>query len=79
MERFRLIDNKVSELREINLLAVGYLLEADADLHKALVEERSMLFLNAGAPDFKESITRHQQNRNCPQKIAGLSWLGEWP
>lgn len=62
MERFRLIDNKVSELREINLLAVGYLLEADADLHKALVEERSMLFLNAGAPDFKESIARHQQN-----------------
>lgn len=70
IERFRLIDNKVSELREINLLAIGYLLEADSDLHKALVEERSMLFLNAGTPDFQASLDRHKQSiESAHQKL----------
>ncbi len=62
IERFRMIDKNVSELGEINLLAVGYLLEADSELHKALVEERSMLFLNAGAPDFVASLARHKES-----------------
>ena len=68
MERFRVIDDKVSEIRDINLLAVGYLLEADADVHKALVEERSMLFLNAGSPDFKAAIDRHKQSIESARK-----------
>lgn len=70
IERFRMIENKVSELREINLLAVGYLLEADSELHKALIEERSMLFLNAGTPDFSASLDRHKQSiANARKKL----------
>lgn len=63
-----MIDDKVSDIRDINLLAVGYLLEADADVHKALVEERSMLFLNAGTPDFKAAIDRHRQSIESARK-----------
>jgi len=62
LDRFQIIDKKVTDLREVNLLAVGYLLEADAELHKALVEERSMLFLNVGTPDFSDSIMRHKDS-----------------
>ncbi|QEY15259.1 methyl-accepting chemotaxis protein [Cellvibrio sp. KY-GH-1] len=80
IERFRMVDKNVSELGEINLLAVGYLLEADTELHKALVEERSMLFLNAGTPDFIASIARHKQSiTNARQKLGDFYGLVNGP
>lgn len=76
IERFRIIGNKVNELGEINLLAVGYLLEADTELYKALVEERSMLFLNAEAPDFVASLERHKQSiTSARQKLNDFHGL----
>lgn len=60
--KFELIDNKVRQLGEVNLLANNYLLEADTDVHKALVEERSMLFLNPESPEFSVSVTNHQKS-----------------
>ncbi len=80
IERFRMIDKNVSELGEINLLAVGYLLEADTELHKALVEERSMLFLNAGAPDFIASLDRHKKSiASARQKLNDFHGLVNGP
>lgn len=60
LNKFALIEAKVTHLGEVTLLANNYLLEADADVHKVLVEERSMLFLNPDSPDFSISVASHQ-------------------
>ncbi|MES2672696.1 MAG: methyl-accepting chemotaxis protein [Pseudomonadota bacterium] len=60
--KFELIDNKVRQLGEVNLTATNLLLEADADVHKVLVEERSMLFLNPEASEFSLSVVNHQKS-----------------
>ena len=60
--KFELIDAKVRLLGEVNLQANNYLLAADADVHKVLVEERSMLFLNPDSPEFVASVENHQKS-----------------
>ncbi len=76
IQRFSLIDKNITALRETNLQAVSYLLEADSDLHKALVEERSLLFLNANSADFKAAVNRHQSNiDNAHNKLKNFHSL----
>ncbi len=60
--KFKLIANNVKELAQVNLVANNYLLEADADVHKVLVEERSMLFLNPDSPEFATAVADHQKS-----------------
>jgi methyl-accepting chemotaxis protein len=62
LHQFELVDTKVSQLGEVNLIANNLLLEADADVHKVLVEERSMLFLNPDSPEFGTSVINHQKS-----------------
>lgn len=62
LHQFELVATKVSQLGEVNLTANNYLLEADADVHKVLVEERSMLFLNPDSPEFSTSVINHQKS-----------------
>lgn len=71
--KFELIDNKVRQLGEVNLSANNYLLEADAEVHKVLVEERSMLFLNPDSPEFALSVANHQKSlQSGHEKIAAF-------
>lgn len=60
--KFELIDAKVRQLGDVSLQANNYLLAADADVHKVLVEERSMLFLNPDSPEFATSVENHQKS-----------------
>ncbi len=62
INRFKVIDQKVVELRDVNLLALSYLMTADTEIHKAITEERSMIFLNVESPEFEVSFARHQQS-----------------
>ncbi|GGY70387.1 chemotaxis transducer [Cellvibrio zantedeschiae] len=74
--KFELIDNKVRQLGEVNLSATNYLLVADADVHKVLVEERSMLFLNPDSPEFSTSVTNHQKSlQSAHEKMAAFNKL----
>lgn len=73
LHKFELIDNKVRQLGEVNLLANNYLLEADAEVHKVLVEERSMLFLNPESSEFSVSVTNHQKSlQNSHDKLISF-------
>ncbi|MET0356627.1 MAG: methyl-accepting chemotaxis protein [Cellvibrio sp.] len=60
--KFELIDAKVRQLGDVSLQANNYLLAADADVHKVLVEERSILFLNPDSPEFATSVENHQKS-----------------
>lgn len=74
--KFELIDNKVRQLGEVNLTANNYLLEADAEVHKVLVEERSMLFLNPDSPEFALSVANHQKSlEGAHEKVVAFNSL----
>ncbi|MEY4589473.1 MAG: hypothetical protein RL497_1549 [Pseudomonadota bacterium] len=56
------IDAHVKLLGNVNLAATSELLEASAEIHIALAEERSMLFLNPESADFVQSASVHAKN-----------------
>jgi methyl-accepting chemotaxis protein len=56
------IGTKVHKLSEIYLPSVNYLTQADRDMHRAVVDERSLLFLDVDDERFKETVADHEQS-----------------
>lgn len=56
------VDQHVKSLGEVNLEATRDLLQADVDLHQALVQERSLLFLNPDSADFATAVKTHAES-----------------
>lgn len=57
------IERNLSDIFEVRLPSVSFLLEADRDLHQALIAERTMLFSDTDSPAMKELVTAFEDNK----------------
>lgn len=52
----------VDDFALVQLPCIDYLVQADRDLQQLLVAERSMIFANAGAPEFQQLVGDYEEN-----------------
>ncbi len=62
------IEGDLTEILEINLPSIDYLLQADRDLQQLLVAERSMIFANAKSDVFKTLVEEYETNLKQSQQ-----------
>ncbi len=56
------IEDDLSEIFQVNLPSIDFLLQADRDLQQLLVAERSMIFANAKSEVFKTLVDEYETN-----------------
>ncbi len=75
--RIRAINDEVFHR---SLPGVDYILEADRDLHQALVAERSMMFMNVQSPEFSTQMKEHRENvEQAQERVAKFAALNPDP
>lgn len=73
VQRLYLIENRVKEVN-VDLLAIESLLQADRDLYRAVVAERSMIFSKPGTAEFEKLIVSHSENVQQAHVNAQKFW-----
>ena len=70
------IEKNLTDIFEVRLPSVSFLLEADRDLHQSLIAERTLLFTDPESPDIKELVKAFEDNKQQTfdryQKYAAL-------
>ncbi|PKN64581.1 MAG: hypothetical protein CVU57_14305 [Deltaproteobacteria bacterium HGW-Deltaproteobacteria-15] len=56
------IHGSLTQIFSVNLPSIDYLAEADRDLQRALVAERSMIFANSQSDEFKSLVKEYEEN-----------------
>ncbi|MGE4553031.1 MAG: methyl-accepting chemotaxis protein [Desulfovibrionaceae bacterium] len=59
----RSINADLGDLFHRDFAGLGFLLEADRDLHQSLIAERSMIFSDPGGPAFTEQLKEYESNK----------------
>ncbi|WP_035251791.1 methyl-accepting chemotaxis protein, partial [Desulfocurvus vexinensis] len=67
----RSINDRLRQIYNRDLQGVVFLLEADRDLHQALIAERSMLFAEPGTPAFETQLKDYHENKQQANDRVG--------
>jgi methyl-accepting chemotaxis protein len=67
----RNINERLQDIYNRDLLGVVFLLEADRDLHQALIAERSMLLAEPGTPAFQAQLKDYADNKQQADDRVG--------